>query len=357
MENIYVTKTYLPPIEEYQKYLRQIWGSAWLTNEGPLLKQFEANAAGYLGVDNFQYVANGTLALQLALRAFDITDSEVITTPFSYVATISAILWERCTPVFVDIDPETLCIDPSKIEAAITDRTRAIMPVHVFGNACNVEEIERIASQHNLKTIYDGAHAFGTKYHDKSLLSYGDISTCSFHATKVFHTIEGGCVITKDRVTLDKVELMKRFGHNSDDHIMLGINAKASEFHAAMGLCNLKHIDDVINQRCQASEAYDKLLGDKFWRPQKGAETSPNYGYYPIAFKTEDELLSAIKNLEAEGIFPRRYFYPSLNKLPYIEAGQDCPISEDIAKRILCLPLYDGLEQAVIEKICKTLDQ
>lgn len=227
-DNVYVTKTFLPPIKEYKKYLDKIWSSNQLTNQGPLLQELEIKLKRYVGVNNLHLVSNGTMALQIALNALDINEGEIITTPFSYVATVSAILWEKCTPVFVDIETDTFCIDADKIEKAISKKTKAILAVHVFGYPCNVKKIEAIAKKHRLKVIYDGAHAFGAKYEGKSLLSYGDISICSFHSTKLFHTIEGGCVIAKDKKVSDKVELTKRFGHDNNDHKCLGINAKAS---------------------------------------------------------------------------------------------------------------------------------
>jgi dTDP-4-amino-4,6-dideoxygalactose transaminase len=357
MERINVTKSFLPPIEEYQAYVDQIWANVYLTNQGPLLQDFEVSIKRYLGVDDFHFLANGTVALQIALRALGIHEGEVITTPFSYVATTSSILWERCDPIFVDIEPDTFCIDATKIEAAITSKTKAIMAVHVFGNPCDVEQIEAIAAKHNLKVIYDAAHAFGVQYGGKSLLDYGDISISSFHATKVFHTIEGGGIIAKDKNVSEQVELVKRFGHNGDDHLMLGINAKASEFQAAMGLCNLKYIDDIIEARKEISDLYDELLGGSLQRPVVPAGTSlkPNYAYYPVVFENEAKLLAAIEKLNRENIFPRRYFYPSLNTLPYIENKQDCPISEDISVRILCLPLYPGLDEAIVKKICEVI--
>jgi len=353
MKIINVTKTFLPPLQEYEEYLKEIWASGQLTNQGPLLKKFEESTEEYLGVSNLHFVSNGTIALQLALKALDITGGEVITTPFSYVATTSAILWERCEPVFVDIDPDTLTIDPNKIEQAITGKTKAIMPVHVFGNPCDVEVIEKIAAKHNLKVIYDGAHAFGVKYKGKSLLSYGDISTCSFHATKLFHTIEGGAVITNSRKISDKLELMKRFGHYGDSHKMLGINAKASEFQAAMGLCNLNHIDNIIEKRQRLSDLYDRLVGYNLQRPKASDDTKYNYAYYPVIFENEDKLLSAIEKLKEHDIFPRRYFFPSLNTLPYLVNKQSCPISEDVSTRILCLPLYPDLTEEAVNSICE----
>lgn len=354
---IYVTKTFLPPKESYDTYLEQIWQSYQLTNNGPLSKEFEKQVCSYLDLDDskFRFVANGTLALQLALQALNINDGEVITTPFSYVATTSAVLWERCQPIFVDIDPHTLNIDPQKIEAAITKNTRAIMPVHVFGNPCDMHAIQEIADRHRLKVIYDAAHAFGATYKDKSLLDYGDVSVCSFHATKPFHTIEGGAIYAKDNAVIEKVELLKRFGHTGDEHLMLGINAKANEFQAAMGLCNLKYIDDVIKNRKRLVEVYDSYLTDTVQRPGLSPEASYNYAYYPIILNNEVELQKITKDLTTRNIFARRYFYPSLNTLPYIGDYQPCPVSEDIASRILCLPLFDSLEKSIIEEVCEVI--
>ncbi len=355
MERINVTKTFLPPLEEYEQYLKQIWASDHLTNYGPLLKELEKQLKAYLHVKHFHVVSNGTMALQLALRALDITEGEIITTPFSYVATTSAILWERCEPVFVDIRPDTLCIDVEKIEAAITPRTKAIMPVHVFGNPCDVEAIASIAKKHSLKVIYDAAHAFGATYKGKSLLDYGDITIGSFHATKLFHTIEGGGIVARDKAVHDKIELMKRFGHNGDDHLAMGINAKASEFQAAMGLCNLRYIDEIIRKRRAVVETYDRLLKDAFQKFTPNKDLQPNYGYYPILFENGRDLLKKTEALAKKNIFPRRYFYPSLNTLPYLKTVQSCPISEDIASRILCLPLHADLREEDIKIICEVL--
>lgn len=354
---IYVTKAFLPPREEFDYYVDKIWQSYHLTNNGPLSREFEEKVSDYLGLvkDRFRFVANGTLALQLALSALDITGGEVITTPFSYVATTSAILWERCKPVYVDIEPKSLNIDPSKIEAAITPQSKAILAVHVFGNPCDVEAIQAIADKHGLKVIYDAAHAFGVRYKDKSLLDNGDISICSFHATKLFHTIEGGAIYSKDQSVIEKVELLKRFGHQGDDHIQLGINAKANEFNAAMGLANLKYIDTIIADRKRAYELYDKHLKSKFKKQRITEDTAYNYSYYPVIFDSEERLLVAKQKLEEFNIFPRRYFYPSLNTLPYLPSTQECPISEDVSKRILCLPLYYEIKEEDVEGICKIL--
>lgn len=355
MEKINVTKTFLPPLEEYQRYVEGIWQRDWLTNQGPLLQEFQAKAKQYLSLQNFHFVANGTLALQIALRSLDITDGEVITTPFSYVATLSSIMWEHCTPVFVDIEPETFCIDPAKIEAAITSKTKAIMPVHVFGYPCDIEQIDAISKKHDLKVIYDAAHCFGAEYKDRSLLDYGDVSTCSFHATKLFHTIEGGSITARDAETSAKIELIKRFGHNGDEHHMLGMNAKATEFNAAMGLCNLKYVDKNIVLRKQLFELYNSQLASSFRTPVIPVEGKHNFAYYPLLLESEAQLLAMIDRLNAKGIFPRRYFFPSLNTLPYVQGGQQCPVSEDISKRIMCLPLYVGLEEEVVNNICEVI--
>jgi dTDP-4-amino-4,6-dideoxygalactose transaminase len=352
MERINVTRSYVPPIGEYEDYLKGIWDRAQLTNNGTLLHQFETQAREYLGVDNFQFVSNGTIALQLALHSLGVDGGEIITTPFSYVATTSAILWERFTPVFVDIRRDTFCIDPDLIEAAITPATKAILAVHVFGNPCDVEAIEKIAADHSLTVIYDGAHAFGVKYKGRSLLDYGDISTCSFHATKLFHTIEGGCVIARDSSVDAEIDLAKRFGHNADEHLSLGINGKASEFQAAMGLCNFGHIAEVMADRGRAISRYRERLGDRFQLMELAEDTEYNNAYFPVVFDSEEQLTAITASLNERNVFPRRYFYPSLNTLPYLPSTSVRPVSEDIASRILCMPLYFGLTDDIIDDIC-----
>lgn len=353
--SITVTKSYLPPKDEFLKYVSDIFDRGILTNQGANVRELESKLSAFLGAENFHYVTNGTIALQLALKALGIEDGEVVTTPFSYVATTSSILWERCAPVFVDIEPDNFTIDPTKIEAAITPKTRAIMPVHVFGYACDVDAIQKIADKHGLKVIYDAAHAFASEYKGKSLATYGDISTLSFHATKLFHTIEGGACIVKDKAVSDKLELIKRFGHQNDTHYMLGINAKQDEFNAAMGLANFKHLDEIKAARKHISELYDSLLNGKLRRPKAQDGLEYNYAYYPVVFESEKELLAAFDRLAKIDVFPRRYFYPSLNKLPYLQTHYACPVSEDIATRIACLPLYVGLSDANVEKICGVL--
>lgn len=354
--SIYVTKSFMPPIEEYEAYVKKIYDNAILTNSGPFAKELVNKLTDFLKVKHFQYLTNGTVALQLALSALDIKEGEVITTPFSYVATTSSILWERLKPVFTDIETDNFTIDPAKIESAITEKTRAIMPVHVFGYACDVEAIEKIAKKHNLKVIYDGAHAFASKYKGKSLLSYGDISTLSFHATKLFHTIEGGAAIINDDTVAEKLDLQRRFGHNGDNHICLGINAKQSEFHAAMGLANFPYIEKIINERKRVSDLYDKELENLVTRPKSQPDLEYNYAYYPVLFKSETQLLKVFKALNENDIFPRRYFYPSLNNLRYVE-HIPCPVSEDISSRIACLPLYPDLSNNDVLTICKIIKE
>ena len=348
---INVTRSFMPPMEEYEEYLKKIWDSRYLTNEGPLLKELQKKLEEYLGVDYVSMVTNGTIAIQLALNALDITEGEIITTPFSFVATTSCIVWERCKPVFVDIDKNTLCIDVNKIEEAITDKTKAIMAVHVYGYPCDVEKIQEIANKHGLKVIYDAAHAFGCRYKGKSLLSYGDVSTCSFHATKVFHTIEGGACITNNKEIYDKIQSIKNFGNVNGNYDNVGINGKITEFNAAMGLCNFKYIKEIIKERKEISEVYDEILKGKVIRPKMPEELEYNYIYYPIILKDEEETLKIIDALHKEEINPRRYFYPSLNTLKYITDKGNCPISEDISKKALCLPLYNGLTKEEVIKI------
>lgn len=349
---INVTRSFMPPIEEYEEYIKGIWENRYLTNEGPLLKKLVEELKNYLNLENINLLTNGTVALELALKACGIREGEIITTPFSFVATTSSIMWENCKPVFVDIDRNTLCIDANKIEEAITPNTKAIMVVHVYGYPCDIEKIEEIAKKYNLKVIYDGAHCFGCKYKGKSLLNYGDITTCSFHATKIFHTIEGGACITKTKELNDKIQSLKTFGAIDGEYKIVGTNAKMTEFNAAMGLANLKYMDEIIAERKKICELYDKLLDGIVERPKPSKDVEYNYIYYPIILKNEEETLEIIKKLNEEEIYPRRYFYPSLNSLQFIENKGKCPIAEDISKRVLTLPLYNGLKEEEIRKIC-----
>jgi len=348
---INVTKAYLPPIEEYIKYLEKLWASGAVTNNGVLVQELEAKLAEYLGVPFVQYVSNGTIAIQIALRSLGI-QGEVITTPFSYVATTNAILWEHCEPIFVDVDPKSFCIDPAKIEASITERTRAILAVHVYGLPCDVEAIDVIAKKYKLKVIYDAAHAFGCKLNGTSLLNFGDLSTLSFHATKLFHTVEGGAIVAHTQQMADTLIKVKSFGHLGDEYYTLGINGKNSEFHAAMGLCVLPNVADITKRRLAICEMYDNELRDLgiiFFKISQNYEY--NYAYYPVLFQSESQLLAVKQALNSNQINPRRYFYPSLNTLPFLQTRQSCPISEDISSRVLCLPLYDSLEKQDVLRI------
>lgn len=348
---INVTKSYLPNKDKYKKYIDEIYENGWLTNQGPLVQRLEKRLAQYLGVKNIVLVSNGTIALEIAYRALDLK-GEVITTPFSFVATTSSLVTNKLIPIFVDINEKTFNLNPKNIEKKITSRTSAILPVHVFGNACEVEEIKKIANKHNLKVIYDAAHAFDVKYKDKSLLSYGDISTLSFHATKLFHTIEGGALIINDDSLLEKVRYLINFGIKNQEEIPhLGTNAKMNEFEAAMGLCILDDIEDIKTNRKKVVENYKIGLESLVTFQEQNNQASENYSYFPILFKNEEELSKVQKSLNKENIFPRRYFYPSLDTLEYIEPKQECKISRDISKRVLCLPLYAELEKDNQDKI------
>jgi dTDP-4-amino-4,6-dideoxygalactose transaminase len=352
---INVTKSYLPNKDKYKKYIDEIYENGWLTNQGPLVQRLEKRLAQYLGVKNIVLVSNGTIALEIAYRALDLK-GEVITTPFSFVATTSSLVTNKLIPIFVDINEKTFNLNPKNIEKKITSRTSAILPVHVFGNACEVEEIKKIANKHNLKVIYDAAHAFDVKYKDKSLLSYGDISTLSFHATKLFHTIEGGALIINDDSLLEKVRYLINFGIKNQEEIPhLGTNAKMNEFEAAMGLCILDDIEDIKTNRKKVVENYKIGLESLVTFQEQNNQASENYSYFPILFKNEEELLKVQKALNEKQIFPRRYFYPSLDTLDYIKPKQICEISQDISKRILCLPLYVGIEKFSQNKIMEIL--
>jgi dTDP-4-amino-4,6-dideoxygalactose transaminase len=349
---INVTKPFLPSLEEYVKKLEKIWDAHWLTNQGPMIQELETSLAEYLGVPYVHCVSNGTIAIQIALKALEI-QGEVITTPFSYVATTNSILWEHCEPVFVDIDPGTFCIDSTKIEAAITENTQAIVAVHVYGYPCDVKAIEGLAVKYNLKVIYDAAHAFGCKLEGTSLLNYGNLSTLSFHATKLFHTVEGGAIVGHTPKLADAINKIKNFGHLGDEYFTLGVNGKNSEFHAAMGLCMLPSVTDIIQRRRLVCEIYDAELANLQIESLNHPDTFEyNYAYYPVVFRNEDQLLAVKQNLNSHQINPRRYFYPSLNTLPFLHRKQECPISEDIASRVLCLPLYDSLEEQDVLRIC-----
>lgn len=342
-------------MEEYTQYLNGIWDRNWLTNNGPLVNELELKLKEYLKVKHMLFLGNGTIAIQIAIKALGLK-GEIITTPFSYVATTSSIVWEGCKPVFADIDPHTLNIDPAKIEEKITPQTTGILATHVFGNPCDVEAIEAIAKKHGLKVIYDAAHAFAVTVNGRSVFEYGDIATCSYHATKIFHSTEGGAVFATDPELIKEMSFLRNFGHNGPETFAaVGINGKNSEFHAAMGLAVLKHIDALLAARKTQAGIYDEAL--KGLRVQKqtihpGAQW--NYSYYPVIFESEELLLKSMEELNANWIYPRRYFYPSLSTLHYVEQCET-PVSESISKRILCLPMYHSLKKEDIYFIARLL--
>jgi len=351
MTPIYITKSYLPPLDEYVRYLQQIWETNQLTNNGALVRELEEKLKVFLGVKHIFFVSNGTIALQIAIKALDLA-GEIITTPFSYVATTSSIVWEGCRPVFVDIDPNTLCLNPDLIEKAITPRTTGILATHVYGYPCDVEGIQSIADKHGLKVVYDAAHAFGVQYKGQSLFAHGDIATLSFHATKLFHTAEGGAIVTHDDEVARRIAYMRNFGHRGPEKFWgLGVNGKNSEFHAALGLCILPKISEIIAKRKAICSCYDCELSEcGLVRPRPGEGTEYNASYYPALFPSEERLLQSQAALNAEQIFPRRYFYPALNTLPYV-VYQPMPVAEDIAKKVLCLPLYHEMQEGDVRKI------
>jgi dTDP-4-amino-4,6-dideoxygalactose transaminase len=311
----------------------------------------------YLGVEHLLYLSNGTISLQIAIKALELK-GEIITTPFSYVATTSSIVWEGCKPVFVDIHPKTLNINPELIEEAITDNTTGILATHVFGNPCDIDAIQTIAEKHDLKVIYDAAHCFGTTYKGRTVFEYGDVSTTSFHATKLFHTVEGGGVFTSDKNLNYRMSRMRNFGHAGFEKFDgVGINGKNSEYHAAMGLCNLAHIESILENRKKQCLLFEELLKDlpvQRFTIQK--DSGWNYAYYPVIFESETVTLMVKEALEQNNIHPRRYFYPSLDTLDYVQTAE-VQLSKDISKRILCLPLYFNLTSNEQELIIKTLEK
>ena len=355
-KNIYVTMPSLAPLEEVNAMLQEVWSSGILTHNGPKVQQLEKALASKLSLDNLAIVSNGTIAIQMAIKALELK-GEIITTPFTWIATISAIKWEGCTPIFCDIEADTLNIDSSKIEELITDKTVAIMPVHVFGNPCNVEEIERIAKKHKLKVIYDAAHAIGSVYKDKSLLEYGDISATSLHATKLFNTGEGGACVATDSDLHEKIKRIRFFGHNDKKDIVEdGMNGKMTEVHAALGLANLKYYDEVLTDRKKKYLYYKSCLSEVnglSFQIFKYGEA--NYSYFPLIFESEEELLKVERKLNDNQIYPRRYFYPSVNTYDKVVEYKEMPISENVYKRILCLPLYWKLSFEDMDRIIEVI--
>lgn len=353
-----VTKPFLPPKTTYDQYIQRTWDNNWLTNNGPLLRELEDKVKSYLDASSMIFVSNGTIAIQIAIKALGIT-GDIITTPFSYVATTSAPAWENCRLVFADIDPYSYNIDPAKVEAAITKDTQAILATHVFGNPIEVEAIEQIAKKHKLKVIYDAAHCFGVNYDGTSIFDFGDISTLSTHATKIFHTVEGGFMTSVDPEVVRQINLMKNFGHDGVDRFSaIGINGKNSEFHSAMGLANLHHIDEILATRKSQYERYRSALSGRndIQLQSIHPKADYNYSYFPVVFNNEETLLKVQEDLKAHDIVPRRYFFPSLNTLDYVDF-EPAPVAEKISKTILCLPLYHALENTDIDRICDIVSE
>ncbi|MCL7743679.1 DegT/DnrJ/EryC1/StrS family aminotransferase [Guyparkeria hydrothermalis] len=347
-----VTKPYLPSRERLDHYLDGIYEREWLTNNGQLVQELTRRLEEYLGVENLLLVANGTLALQIAYRALGVSDAQpdrrpqAITTPFTFVATASSLKWDGVEPLFADIDPHTWCLDPRNVEAAITPDTRAIVPVHVFGNACDVGAIDTIARKHNLKVIYDASHAFGVKYQGDSLLRHGDAATLSFHATKLFHTGEGGAIVFKRKGDLERAKKMINFGITGPETIEeLGINAKMNEFQAAMGLCVLDEMEENLKARAEVWHRYEQALATTLQLQAQPEALDYNYAYFPVVFESEEQALRVATTLKENGVLARRYFYPSLESVACLGINGGQPISKDIASRILCLPIFDQLAQ------------
>jgi len=340
---IFVTKSILPDRIDFDDYVDCIFESGWLTNHGKLVQKLERELEAYLGVRNVVLVSNGTLALQVAYKLLYLK-GEVITSPFTFIATASSMVWDGLDVQFSDIDPNSFNLDASKIEENIDNKTCAIVPVHVFGNPCDAQAIQKIADSYNLKVIYDASHAFGVKFEGESILNQGNISTLSFHATKLFHTIEGGALIINDDKLCEKARKMINFGITGPETIeCLGINAKMNEFQAAMGLSLLGKMDAVIRARKALVECYNGALSEHISNQVIPVRTERNYSYYPILLSSESLVLKVQEVLNDRKIFPRRYFYPSLNTLDLFSKRSMCPVSEDISKRILCLPLFPEL--------------
>lgn len=355
---IHVTQPSLAPLEEYTKLLNGVWQRGILTHNGPLVQELEMNLRQKLEVPHLAVVVNGTIAIQMAIKALGLR-GEIITPPFTWVATVSAIMWEGCTPVFCDIEPDTLNIDPKKIEACITPQTVGIMPVHVFGNPCKVEEIREIADRHGLKVIYDGAHAVGSTFQGRSLLNYGDISATSLHATKIFNTGEGGACVTSDPELHEKIKRIRFFGHNdSKDVVEEGMNGKMTEIHAALGLANLALFENVLADRKRKYQLYLDLLSDVGGISFQSVDTrDSNCSYFPVIFPSEADLFRVESALNARTIYPRRYFHPSVNTYGNLYPRVSMPVSEDISSRILCLPLYLNLGENDIHHIVRTITE
>ncbi|MGM0987929.1 MAG: DegT/DnrJ/EryC1/StrS family aminotransferase [Pseudomonadota bacterium] len=360
---ILYTRPYLPSREKLDRYIDGIYDRKWLTNNGELVQKLTRRLEEYLGVENLLLVSNGTLALQIAYRALGVSDAtadakpEAITTPFTFIATASSLKWDGVQPVFADIDPKTWCLNPANIEAEITPKTRAIVPVHVFGNACDVEAIDTIARKHKLKVIYDASHAFGVYYNGESLLKHGDAATLSFHATKLFHTGEGGAIIFKRKEDLERAKKMINFGITGPESIEeLGINAKMNELQAAMGLCVLDEMEENLKARANVWRRYEQALSQALKLQAKPDALDYNYAYFPVVFESEEQAVRIATTLKEDGVLARRYFYPSLESVECLGAEADKPVSNDIASRILCLPIFTNLELEQVKKNCRIIN-
>lgn len=363
---VFVTQPSLPDLEEFIPYLQKIWENKILTNNGPFHQQLEKELCEFLGVPYISLFANGTLALVTALQVLRIT-GEVITTPYSFVATTHSLWWNNIKPVFVDIEPEFGNLDPEKVEAAITPKTTAILPVHVYGNPCKVERIQEIADTYGLKVIYDAAHAFGVNYKGRNLLNYGDLSVLSFHATKVFNTMEGGAIVCHDAATKKRIDYLKNFGFAGETTVMApGINSKMNEMQAALGLLQLKHYHENIEKRKIIAETYRKGLtgikGISFLPEPENTET--NYAYFPILVNEKEYGMSRdqlYEKLKQHNIFGRRYFYPLITEFPMYKGldsakPSNLPVAEKIAGKVICLPIYPALKKSDVEKTIRTVE-
>lgn len=355
MDKINITKIFLPDKETFIKYIDKIYSSGWVTNDGPFVKEFEKKLENFLGIRNVVVVSNGTLALQIAYRCLNIKGS-ALTTPYSFVATTSSLVWEGIKPIFADINKKTLTLEPTKIKKHLSKDITGIVPVHVYGNACEIDEINDIANQNNLKVVYDAAHCIGVKYKNKSIFNYGDASIVSFHATKLFHTIEGGAILTNDDHIAEEARLMRNFGISGEDKIeSVGINAKMNEIEAAMGLALLDNIESLIADRYRVWNVYYNNLLNYVEFPELNPDVKWNFSYVPVLFKNESQLEKVKEILNANNIFPRRYFYPSLDTLTYLNNQEKFPISNNISKRVLCMPNFFGVNDDTINSICELI--